>query len=169
MAHTQSRQSAGAVHAHADERASGNSIGPWTPTRPLRSGLTSISSPWLRAGGPSHWSTCSTGVGPIGRTGACPGWRRPEQTGAPVLAFSRDEVLPGENVHAVILTLFPQMVDRWNLEVEPGVVLPMYEGSRVCGHGTVLWRANTTLPLDESEERRFLRWLADPAAPLDAM
>lgn len=98
-----------------------------------------------------------------------PGMAPPEQTGAPVLAFSRDEVLPGENVHAVILTLFPQMVDRWNLEVEPGVVLPMYEGSRVCGHGTVLWRANTTLPLDESEERRFLRWLADPAAPLDAM
>jgi hypothetical protein len=90
----------------------------------------------------------------------------PDQSGAPVLAFSRDQVLPGESVHAVIATVFPEMVDQWNLEVEPGVVLPMYEGARVCGHGTVIWRTNITLPMDESEERPFLRWLDDPAAPL---
>ncbi len=90
----------------------------------------------------------------------------PDQSGAPVLAFSRDRVLPGERVHAVIVTLFPQTVDQWNVEVEPGVVLPMYEGARVCGHGTVIWRTNVTLPLVEHEERRFLTWLDDPAAPL---
>ena len=83
-----------------------------------------------------------------------------------MLAFSRDEVFPGEKVHAVIATLVPGMVDQWNLEVEPGVVLPMYEGARVCGHGTVIWRTDIMLPLDEGNEQRFRRWLADPAAPL---
>jgi hypothetical protein len=90
----------------------------------------------------------------------------PDQSGAPVLAFSRDRVGPGESAHAVIVTLFPEMVDQWNPEVEPGVVLPMYEGARVCGHGTVLWRENITLPLDEADERRFLGWLDDPTLPL---
>lgn len=90
----------------------------------------------------------------------------PDQSGAPVLAFSRDRVLPGESVHAVIATVDPEMVEQSNLEVQPGVVLPMYEGARVCGHGTVIWRKDITLPLDESEERRFLSWLSDPAAPL---
>jgi hypothetical protein len=89
----------------------------------------------------------------------------PDQSGAPVLAFSRDEVLPGQKVHAVIATLVPQMVPQWNLEVEPGVVLPMY-GARVCGHGTVIWRTDIVLPLDERDEQRFLRWLGDPTAPL---
>jgi len=100
-----------------------------------------------------------------------PNWGLPsmaptEQSGAPVLAFSRDVVLPGESVHAVIVTLFPDMVARWDLEVVPRVVLPMYEGARVCGHGTVLWRTAITLPLGEPDKQRFLRWLADPAAPL---
>lgn len=90
----------------------------------------------------------------------------PDQSGAPVLAFSRDRVGPGESAHAVIVTLFPEMVDQWNLEVEPGVVLPMYEGARVCGHGTVLWRDNITLPLDAADEQRFLGWLDDPSMPL---
>jgi hypothetical protein len=35
----------------------------------------------------------------------------------------------------------------------------MYVGARVCGHGTVLWRENTTLPLNDADEHRFLRWL----------
>ena len=89
----------------------------------------------------------------------------PDQSGAPVLRFSRDRVLPGEKVHAVIATVFPEMVDQWNVEVEPGVVLPMYEGARVCGHGTVIWRTNISLPLNESEEQRFLSWLDDPTTP----
>lgn len=91
----------------------------------------------------------------------------PEQSGAPVLAFSRDMTLPGESVHAVIVTLFPERVEQWDLEVEPGLVLPMYEGTRVCGHGTVAWRTNITLPLEQQEEQRFLKWLNDPTAPLD--
>lgn len=90
----------------------------------------------------------------------------PDQSGAPVLAFSRDQVLPGESVYAVITTLVPEMVDQWGLEVEADVVLPMYEGSRVCGHGTVIWRTNITLPLDERDEQRFLSWLDDPTTPL---
>ncbi|MGI8701466.1 MAG: hypothetical protein ACR2JU_09730 [Nocardioidaceae bacterium] len=44
--------------------------------------------------------------------------------------------------------------------------LPMYEGARVCGHGTVIWRADILMPLAEHDEQRFLQWLADPAAPL---
>ncbi len=90
----------------------------------------------------------------------------PDQSGAPVLAFSRDRVGPGESAHAVIVTLFPAMVDQWNLEVEPGVVLPMYEGARVCGHGTVLWREHVTLPLNEADEHRYLSWLDGPTMPL---
>ncbi len=95
-----------------------------------------------------------------------PSMTPPDQSGAPVLAFSRDRVGPGESVHAVIVTVLPETVDQWNLEVEPGVVLPMYEGARVCGHGTVLWREHITLPLNEADERRFLGWLSDPTEPL---
>lgn len=95
-----------------------------------------------------------------------PSMTPPDQSGAPVFAFSRDRVVPGERAHAVIVSLFPEMVDQWNLEVEPGVVLPMYEGARVCGHGTVLWRADITLPLIEAGQKRFLRWLQDPTATL---
>jgi hypothetical protein len=54
-----------------------------------------------------------------------PSMAPPEQSGAPVLAFSRDVVLPGESVHAVIVTLFPEMVAQWDREVTPGVSLPM--------------------------------------------
>lgn len=64
----------------------------------------------------------------------------PEQSGAPVLAFSRDVVLPEESVHAVIVTLFPEMVVQSDRELTPGASLPMYEGARVCGHGTVIWQ-----------------------------
>lgn len=101
-----------------------------------------------------------------------PNWGLPsmsppdEQTGAPVLAFSRDVVLPGESAYAVIVPPFPQMVGQWDLEVQPGVVLPMYEGARVCGHGTVIWRTNITLPLDQAVEQRLRAWLTDPDTPL---
>jgi len=42
----------------------------------------------------------------------------------------------------------------------------MYEGARVFGHGTVIWRADILMPLAEHDKQRFLQWLADPAAPL---
>jgi hypothetical protein len=66
----------------------------------------------------------------------------------------------------VIVTVFSEMVAQWNLEVDPGVVLPMYEGPRVCGHATVLWRSNINLPLEEPDERRFTAWLDHPTEPL---
>ncbi len=97
-----------------------------------------------------------------------PSMTPPAQTGAPVLAFSRDTVLPGESVYAVIATPFPELVDQWRLEVEPGVELAMYEGARIYGHATVIWRTDITLPLGQHEEHRLMRWLANPAAPLSA-
>jgi hypothetical protein len=61
------------------------------------------------------------------------------------------------------VALFPEMVAQWNLEVDAGVALPMYEGPRACGHATVLWRSSITLPLDEPDERRFRRgWITPP-------
>lgn len=90
----------------------------------------------------------------------------PDQSGAPVLAFSQDRVNPGGSAYAVIVPLFSEMVDQWNLEVGPGEVLPMYEGPRVCGRGTVLWRENTSVPLNETTEQRYLSWLDDPTMPL---
>ena len=95
-----------------------------------------------------------------------PSMTPPEQSGAPVFAFLRDRVGPGESAHAVIVTLFPEMVDQWNLEVEQGVVLPMYEGARVRGYGTVLWREHKTLPLNEAYEHRFFGWLRNPTEPI---
>jgi hypothetical protein len=48
-----------------------------------------------------------------------------------------------------IVPLFPETVVQWDREVTPGVSLPMYEGARVCGHGTVIWRADMPgSPLD---------------------
>lgn len=86
----------------------------------------------------------------------------PNQTGATVLASSEPEVAPGGSIHAVVVTPFPEMLDQWRSEAVPGVVLPMYEGSRVCGHGTVLWRVEVRLPLSSPETARFIRWLEQP-------
>ena len=93
-----------------------------------------------------------------------PSMTPPDQTGAPVLAFSQPEVAPGDRARAVIITPFPEMVDQWRREVVPGVVLPMYEGSRVCGHGKVMWSVEVRLPLSEREETRLLQWLEQPEA-----
>jgi hypothetical protein len=84
----------------------------------------------------------------------------PEQTGAPVLAFSLPKVHPGETARAVIMPIFPEIIPRWRCEVVVGVVLPMYEGTRVVGHGAVLWVAETRLPLPAADEARFTRWLS---------
>lgn len=94
-----------------------------------------------------------------------PSMTPPDQTGAPVFALSRDEVLPGEQVHAVIVTPFPGMVARWHLEAQPGVILPLYEGARICGHGSVLWSTPITRPLTAEVANRFRRWLSDPTTP----
>src|SRR5690242_11337455 len=75
-----------------------------------------------------------------------PGMTPPDQTGAPVFAFSRENIAPGESCRAVIVAFFPVVVPRW-ATVGQGAELPMYEGPRVCGVGRVLWRSATKLPL----------------------
>jgi hypothetical protein len=89
-----------------------------------------------------------------------PGMTPPEQTGAPVPGFARNNIAPGERVRAVIVAMYSEEVPLWTGVVE-GIDLPMYEGSRVCGHGRVLWRAETKWPLPEGDEARFRSWLSE--------
>ncbi|MBX9246400.1 hypothetical protein ICW40_16520 [Actinotalea ferrariae] len=89
----------------------------------------------------------------------------PEQTGAPVLAFSKDKVFPGDEVRAVIVPPFPQMVAAWSC-VAIGDELPMYEGLRTCGHGRVLWRRDTVLPIPDHDRERFVAWALNPTMPM---
>ena len=90
----------------------------------------------------------------------------PEQTGAPVLAFSKGNIHPGDEVRVVIVPPYPQMVSEWS-RVAIGDVLPMYEGPRVCGHGRVLWRRDTHLPMPDEDEERFRAWVLDHATPVE--
>lgn len=87
-----------------------------------------------------------------------PGVTAPGQTGAPVLAFSQEPVEPGDEVRAVIVVPYPQTVPDW-AAVEVGDVLPMYEGSRVCGHGRIAWRRQTLLPLPAEVQDAFMAWI----------
>lgn len=108
------------------------------------------------------------GTGPGARFAYRPNWglphmRPPEQTGAFVLGFSRSEVHPGDAVRVVAVSPFAEMRGHWS-RVRPGDVLPMYEGSRVCGHGRVVWSIESTWPLEDDDERRFLTWLAEPGS-----
>ena len=89
-----------------------------------------------------------------------PGMTAPEQTGAPVFAFSREHIAPGEDARAVIVAMFPEEVPLWSA-VPEGADLPMYEGPRVCGVGHVVWRAETQLPVSDADESRFLAWLSE--------
>lgn len=89
-----------------------------------------------------------------------PGMIPPEQTGAPVLGFSREDFAPGETCRAVIVAVFPSQVPLW-AAVANGTILPMYEGARVCGVGHVVWRAVTSLPIPDEDASRFLAWLAE--------
>lgn len=89
-----------------------------------------------------------------------PGMTPPEQTGAPVLGFSRENIAPGESVKAVIVAMFSEEVPLWT-SVTEGTELPMYEGSRVCGRGRVLWRAATEWPLPEGDSAHFVNWLSE--------
>jgi len=76
------------------------------------------------------------------------------------LGFDREQVAPGDTVRVVIVPPFPAMLPSWS-QVDAGESLPMYEGARVCGHGRVLWRRATTLPLPIHDEDRFRRWLME--------
>ncbi len=77
-----------------------------------------------------------------------------EQVGSPVLSWSQDRVEPGDRVRAVIVPMFPA---SWTT-VDVGTKLTMYEGPRVCGHATVVWRSTTIWPVPKEEYLRFDRW-----------
>jgi hypothetical protein len=109
------------------------------------------------------------GAGPGSRCRYRPNWglpwmTPPEQTGAPVLGFSGENIHPGADARVVIVPPYPGMVPEWS-RVAVGAVLAMYEGPRVCGHGRVLWRRETQLPMPVCDEDRFRAWVMDPAAP----
>lgn len=87
-----------------------------------------------------------------------PGWPDGEQTAAPVLGFSREDIHPGETVRAVIVPLFFGGLPAWK-EVGPGDELRMYEGQRICGRGTVIWVKPSNWPMPEVDQVRFTRWL----------
>ncbi|MHA3947177.1 hypothetical protein [Cellulomonas bogoriensis] len=101
----------------------------------------------------------------------CPNWglphmTPPDQTGARVLAFSKENIHPGDEVRVVIVPPYPQMVGEWT-RIVVGDVLPMYEGPRVCGHGRVLWRRGTQLPVPRRDEEMFRAWVLDPSTPAE--
>lgn len=87
-----------------------------------------------------------------------PGMTPPEQTAAPVFGFSRENIAPGANCRAVIVAMFFAAVPLWSA-VQPGTDLPMYEGTKVCGMGRVLWRKETQMPLPDPDVDRFVAWL----------
>jgi hypothetical protein len=88
-----------------------------------------------------------------------PGWAEGDQTAGPVLGFSRSNIQPGEDARAVLVPLLPEQVPAWH-EVEPGDTLRMYEGSRTCGRGVVVWLEPATWYLPNDDEVRFARWLS---------
>ncbi|MFK0072210.1 hypothetical protein [Arthrobacter woluwensis] len=87
-----------------------------------------------------------------------PGWAVGEQAGAPVLAFSRSEVVPGHTVHAVIVPLAADKVPDW-FKLAPGDLLRLYEGPRICGHATVTWVEASTWPMPSEAQDRFVQRL----------
>jgi hypothetical protein len=86
-----------------------------------------------------------------------PGWVDGEQTAAPVLGFSQEDIQPGESVHAVIAPLVVERVPAWKA-LRPGDELRMYEGLRICGRGTVIWVKPSNWPMPEVDQVRFTRW-----------
>ncbi|MGO4249452.1 hypothetical protein AB4Y87_19740 [Paenarthrobacter sp. RAF54_2] len=90
-----------------------------------------------------------------------PGWPVGEQTAAPVLGFSKENIQLGESARAVIVPLFLDSVPAW-AEVRPGDELRMYEGPRICGMGTVLWIERATWPTPADDQERLATWLSAP-------
>lgn len=86
-----------------------------------------------------------------------PGMTPPAQTGAPVQCFGHDPVELGDTVGAVLIPMFPDDVPGWH-DLRGGEVLPMYEGSRVCGRATVIWIEEVALPLPATDAARFAEW-----------
>lgn len=90
-----------------------------------------------------------------------PGWADGDQTAGPVLGFSRTNIRPGDHVRAILVPLFVGQVPGW-LDVEPGDVLRMYEGARVCGHGHVRWIKAATWHMPEDQQEHLVGWLSQP-------
>jgi hypothetical protein len=71
------------------------------------------------------------------------------------MCWERERVEPGDTVRAIIV---PMSSEAWTA-VEDGDELVMYEGHRVGGHATVLWRTPLDAwPLEESESQPFREW-----------
>jgi hypothetical protein len=91
-----------------------------------------------------------------------PNWGLPsmtgaEQAGAPVLCSSASEIAPGGLARVVIIPLSDHALPRWQ-QVRDGDQLRMFEGTRICGHATVLWTSPTRRPLSEGDRARFRDW-----------
>jgi hypothetical protein len=78
----------------------------------------------------------------------------PAQTGAPVFSWAQEIVHPGDRVRAVMVPMFPEL---WT-GVDLGSRLTMYEGQRLCGRASVLWRTTTGWPVGEEDYGRFDAW-----------
>ncbi len=91
-----------------------------------------------------------------------PGQTSPDQTGAPVVACSDELVRPGDEVSVVIVPVYAEVLAAWEV-VAVDDLLPMYEGSRVCGHGRVLWRRATRLPVPADDVEVFREWVKQPS------
>jgi len=88
-----------------------------------------------------------------------PGMTPPEQSGAMVFGFSRENIGPGSVTRAVIMQLVPTVAEWQTVTV--GTRLPCYEGPRVVGHGLVLWREDIE-ELTEEHRARWRLWLTGP-------
>jgi hypothetical protein len=87
-----------------------------------------------------------------------PGMTPPEQSGAMVYGFSRQDVTPGSSCRAVIVQLVPATV-QWQ-QVHEGLTLPCYEGNRVVANGHVRWREDVE-DITDVDKIRWLAWLTD--------
>ena len=86
-----------------------------------------------------------------------PGMTDTEQTGAPVLGSSASPLTPGDSARVVVIPLTDAHMTEWRL-LSRGDQLRMFEGARICGHATVQWTENTTLPVPAADQARFLAW-----------
>lgn len=87
-----------------------------------------------------------------------PGWPDGEQSGAPVLGFSAENIQPGEDVRAILVPVFADRVPAW-WQLKKGDELRMYEGSRICGRAVVQWIESANWHMSQEDQERVGRWL----------
>jgi hypothetical protein len=93
-----------------------------------------------------------------------PNWGLPsmtgmEQAGAPVLCSSASQIAPGGQARVVIIPLSDHALPLWR-QVRVGDELRMFEGTRICGHATVLWATPTRRPLPAGDRARLRDWVS---------